>query len=44
LYIVKEALSKIAGDITVSSIYGEGTTFRIIIPNLAKKKESNTAN
>ncbi|HEX5153341.1 MAG TPA: hybrid sensor histidine kinase/response regulator [Parafilimonas sp.] len=37
LYIVKEALSKIAGDITVSSNYGEGTTFRIMIPNLAKR-------
>jgi len=44
LYIVKEALSKINGDISVSSIYGKGTTFRITIPNLAKKKGSNAAN
>ena len=39
LYIVKEALSKIAGDITVSSTYGEGTTFSIMLPNLAKGKD-----
>ena len=44
LYIVKEALAKISGDISVSSIYGEGTTFRIIIPNFAKKQGLNAAN
>jgi len=36
LYIVKEALARIGGDISVSSTYGEGTSFRIMIPNLAK--------
>ncbi len=38
LYIVKEALARIGGDISVSSTYGVGTTFRIIIPNLSKKQ------
>lgn len=39
LYIVKEALSRIGGDISVSSTYGVGTTFRILIPNLGKQSE-----
>lgn len=33
LYIVKEALSKIGGNIAVDSRYGEGTQFEISIPN-----------
>ena len=33
LYIVKEALSKIGGDIKVNSVYGEGTTFMLTLPN-----------
>ena len=33
LYIVKEALSRIGGDITVSSTPGEGTKFRMTVPN-----------
>ncbi|MCK7559278.1 hybrid sensor histidine kinase/response regulator [Chitinophaga sedimenti] len=33
LYIVKEALTKIGGTITVDSRYGEGTQFEITIPN-----------
>jgi signal transduction histidine kinase len=36
LYIVKEALSRIGGDISVSSTYNVGTIFRILIPNLAR--------
>lgn len=32
LYIVKEALEKIGGTIKVTSIYGEGTTFNILLP------------
>jgi signal transduction histidine kinase len=32
LYNVKEALMKVGGDITVDSRYGEGTTFKVIIP------------
>jgi signal transduction histidine kinase len=44
LYIVKEALARIGGDISVSSTYGIGTTFRIIIPNLAKKPEDAQLN
>lgn len=39
LYIVKEALSRIGGEISVSSTYGEGTTFKITIPNLAKQQK-----
>lgn len=37
LYIVKGAVERIHGKITVESEYGKGTTFRIEIPNLAKK-------
>ncbi|MBI3521157.1 MAG: hybrid sensor histidine kinase/response regulator [Bacteroidetes bacterium] len=36
LYIVKEAIEKMAGKITVSSLPMEGTTFNIIIPNNRK--------
>lgn len=35
LYIVKEALTRIGGEIFVESVYGEGTTFRLLIPNNA---------
>ncbi|RAV98728.1 PAS domain-containing sensor histidine kinase [Pseudochryseolinea flava] len=37
LYIVKEAIEKIGGNIQVSSTYNEGTTFVVTIPNLRKK-------
>lgn len=40
LYIVKEALSRIGGDISVVSTHGVGTIFRIMIPNLAKETVS----
>lgn len=33
LYIVKEAVEKVYGTITVESIEGEGSTFKIVIPN-----------
>jgi signal transduction histidine kinase len=33
LHIVKEALTRLGGDIAVRSTYGVGTIFRIIIPN-----------
>ena len=33
LYIVKEALTRIGGDITVNSTYGGGTAFNLEIPN-----------
>ncbi len=32
LYIVKEALTRVGGSITVQSSLGEGTTFRVILP------------
>jgi two-component system sensor histidine kinase/response regulator len=34
LYIVKEALTRIGGEISVESTYGEGTSFRLLIPNM----------
>lgn len=33
LYIVKEALTRIGGEISVDSKQGEGTTFKVLIPN-----------
>jgi signal transduction histidine kinase len=39
LYIVKEALTRIGGDISVSSTHGVGTIFRIVIPNLARSEK-----
>jgi len=33
LHIVKEALHRLGGDITVRSTYGVGTIFKIVIPN-----------
>jgi signal transduction histidine kinase len=44
LYIVKEALSRIGGDISVASAYSVGTTFHIMIPNFKKKKEDQESN
>jgi signal transduction histidine kinase len=34
LYIVRETVKKLEGDISVSSVFGEGTIFRITLPNL----------
>lgn len=34
LYIVKETVDKLHGTITVDSVMGEGTTFKVVIPNL----------
>lgn len=39
LYIVKEALTRIGGNIEVSSEYGRGTTFIITIPNQHAKRK-----
>jgi signal transduction histidine kinase len=33
LYIVKEIVQKLKGDITVKSKLGEGTTFTVVLPN-----------
>jgi len=44
LYIVKEALAKIGGDISVSSTYGEGTVFRIMMPNYADQNRLPDSN
>jgi signal transduction histidine kinase len=33
LYIVKKAVEKLDGSITVSSIAGAGTTFTVMLPN-----------
>jgi len=35
LYIVKNAIDKMGGDVSVDSILGKGTTFRISLPNLS---------
>jgi two-component system sensor histidine kinase/response regulator len=35
LYIAKEAVEKIGGEIEVSSVIGKGTCFKIVIPNQA---------
>jgi signal transduction histidine kinase len=39
LYIVKNAITKLKGQITVESIYGTGSTFTIELPNLINNKE-----
>ncbi len=44
LYIVKEALSRLGGDISVVSTYGVGTLFRIVIPNLAGQVNNTAEN
>lgn len=36
LFVVKEALQKLGGEITVQSTLSEGTTFKMVIPNKAK--------
>ncbi len=38
LYIVKEALTRIGGEIAVQSVYGIGTTFKLTIPNYVNAK------
>lgn len=39
LYIVKETVEKLHGQIQVDSLVGEGTTFRIRIPNMKMTKD-----
>jgi len=41
LYIVKEALSRIGGDISVQSHYGYGTSFHLEIPNYLAHPEKS---
>jgi signal transduction histidine kinase len=40
LYIVKETVDKLHGDIKVDSVISEGTTFRINIPNMKIAKQT----
>jgi signal transduction histidine kinase len=40
LFIVKEALTKVNGNITVNSAYEEGTTFKITIPNAQSDQQA----
>lgn len=42
LYIVKEVIDKLGGNITVSSTLGEGTTFEISLPNLINHNVETT--
>ncbi len=39
LYIVKEALTRIGGDISVKSEFGKGSTFTLVVPNHAYKEK-----
>ncbi|HXL58836.1 MAG TPA: hybrid sensor histidine kinase/response regulator [Chitinophagaceae bacterium] len=43
LYIVKEALSRIGGEISVQSNYGNGTAFYLEIPNCINHLEKNSS-
>ena len=43
LYIVKEALTRIGGDISVHSTYGGGTAFQLEIPNTASDAKRKAA-
>ena len=43
LYIVKEALHKIGGNITVQSQKGMGTTFKVIVPNKKMVEQPHTS-
>lgn len=43
LYIVKEALVKILGTISVESQHGVGTSFRLSVPNCSKAKKNESA-
>jgi signal transduction histidine kinase len=43
LYIVKEALTRIGGEITVDSTYGEGTCFKVTVPNKATNRSLSVA-
>ena len=44
LYILKETLHKIAGSIEVKSVFGQGTTFTVTIPNLIDRKAIQNLN
>jgi signal transduction histidine kinase len=41
LYIVKEAVDMLNGSIEIQSKFGEGTRFRILLPNVTEAKSSN---
>lgn len=38
LYIIKEAVNTLGGNATVASALGQGTTFRVELPNTAPEK------
>lgn len=40
LYIVREAIELLNGDVEIDSTFGQGTTFRIRLPNQVKKQPS----
>jgi signal transduction histidine kinase len=44
LYIVREAVDILAGSIAVESVYGEGTSFKVTIPNLLRKEKIAVTN
>ena len=41
LYIVKEALTRIGGEISVHSTHGQGTAFYLEIPNYINTSDPN---
>lgn len=43
LFIVKESLNKVGGDIKVSSVLNEGTTFEILFPNKILQYENQSS-
>jgi len=40
LYIAKEAVSRMGGTIDVHSVYGEGTTFEVCLPNYMQQNQA----
>ena len=40
LYIVKETIAKLKGKIKVKSIVRQGTTFRVVLPNLKERYDA----
>jgi signal transduction histidine kinase len=40
LYIVKEAVEKLRGDIQIESVIGQGTVFKITLPNFVSEPQA----
>ena len=44
LYIVREAVDMLKGTINIQSTFGEGTIFKMVIPNMTKQKSFQSQN